>query len=110
MTDNFRLSKALSWVLRHGIAKKGLTMTSDGYVLWDDLAKLNEFSKYTFDDIKNVVETNDKKRFALQEKDGQWFIRANQGHSGDTAVLIDQKKIIEKIIYSFGFSSSWDHI
>ncbi|KAK2588357.1 hypothetical protein KPH14_004372 [Odynerus spinipes] len=36
---------------------------------------------YTFEDIKQVVETNDKQRFMLCENNGIWEVKANQGHS-----------------------------
>ena len=46
---------------------------------------LPKFRQYTFSQIKEVVDTNDKKRFtitALETPDGpKDFIRANQGHS-----------------------------
>ncbi|KAJ1936542.1 tRNA 2'-phosphotransferase, partial [Linderina macrospora] len=37
----------------------------------------------TFDQIKHIVDTNDKKRYALFQDtaDSAWFIRATQGHS-----------------------------
>eukprot|EP01117_Protostelium_nocturnum_P017031 TRINITY_DN6856_c0_g1_i2.p1 TRINITY_DN6856_c0_g1~~TRINITY_DN6856_c0_g1_i2.p1 ORF type:complete len:170 (-),score=70.26 TRINITY_DN6856_c0_g1_i2:119-628(-) len=37
--------------------------------------------KYTFEEIQSVVDNCEKKRFHLEEREGVWFIRANQGHS-----------------------------
>ncbi|KAJ1822625.1 tRNA 2'-phosphotransferase [Coemansia sp. RSA 2599] len=83
-----RLSKTLSYILRHGAAKEGLKMREDGSVLVSELQKCNNLRGATFEQIKQVVDTNDKQRFALfEEKDKQgrlqWFIRATQGHSID---------------------------
>lgn len=49
----------------------------------DDILGRNEYKAFTFDHIKHVVDTNDKKRFSLvkDESTGSYKIRANQGHS-----------------------------
>lgn len=55
-----------------------------GGFLWvDDILRRNEYQDFTFDNIKHVVDTNDKKRFSLvrDESTGRYKIRANQGHS-----------------------------
>ena len=48
-----------------------------------EILRRNEYQAFTFDDIKHVVDTNDKKRFSLvkDEATGYYKIRANQGHS-----------------------------
>ena len=83
------LSKALSWVLRHGALKIGLTMSSDGYVPLQILlkSKVRNLNKYTMDDVMNVVESNDKQRFKLCRKIIVW-------------------KDAEKTRYIFGSSTS----
>ncbi len=91
------LSKALSRILRHTATKKGLTISSDGYIPWDELATLPEFKKYTFDDVQRVVKTNDKQRFSLKEENGKWYIRANQGHSHKVAANIKQEDLLTKL-------------
>jgi len=69
-----RKSKTLSYLLRHN--PEDLNMDSNGWVSVDDiLRKLN----MTIDDLKEVVKTNDKKRFGFN--DDITKIRANQGHS-----------------------------
>jgi len=77
------LSKSLSYVLRHGGPKEGLSIQSDGYALIDDVLALKLFKKwkYTYDEVIEVVDNNDKKRYAVKEIDGKMFIRANQGHT-----------------------------
>ena len=81
------LSKAMLWLLRHGIVDKGLAVASDGFIPVMDMLTLPEFTGYTFDQVKQVVDTNDKKRFLMVKKTDPmtnlpvWLIRANQGHS-----------------------------
>ena len=79
--ETVRTSKFLSLILRHEPQRVGLQLDSAG---WVDvnllLTAVNENGvSLTFDQLKEVVETNPKKRFALSE-DGL-RIRASQGHS-----------------------------
>lgn len=78
-----RLSKSLSYVLRHGASQMGFQMSTDGFISLKDLLAHPQFHSYSVDDVKRVVETNDKKRFKLQPHpgSGELQIRANQGHS-----------------------------
>lgn len=58
-------------------------MSSDGFLFVEDLLHHPQFHSYSLDDVKRVVETNDKQRFKLQPHpdNGCLQIRANQGHS-----------------------------
>lgn len=78
-----RLSKSLSYVLRHGANQMGFQMSPDGFIPLDDLLAHPQFRSYSVDDVKRVVETNEKQRFKLQAhpENGCLQIRANQGHS-----------------------------
>uniref|UniRef100_A0A8C6U509 2'-phosphotransferase n=1 Tax=Neogobius melanostomus TaxID=47308 RepID=A0A8C6U509_9GOBI len=78
-----RLSKSLSYVLRHGANQMGFQMSADGFIFLEDLLANPQFCSYSVDDVKRVVETNDKQRFKLQPhpENGRLQIRANQGHS-----------------------------
>lgn len=78
-----RLSRFLSKVLRHQAKEFGLDISSDGYVCVSDMLNLQflKSSKTTVEDIKRVVENNDKKRYTLSLIDDKLYIRANQGHS-----------------------------
>ncbi len=91
------LSRGLSWLLRHHVVDQGLTITTDGYVLCEDVLKINQFSNFTIDDIKNAVATNDKQRFALKEENNKLYIRANQGHSHIVASKIKQEELLTKL-------------
>eukprot|EP00658_Telonema_sp_P-2_P026746 TRINITY_DN20824_c0_g1_i3.p1 TRINITY_DN20824_c0_g1~~TRINITY_DN20824_c0_g1_i3.p1 ORF type:complete len:678 (+),score=98.68 TRINITY_DN20824_c0_g1_i3:150-2183(+) len=77
-----QLSRWLSMVLRHGALEVGLVMNPDGYVLVQDL--LDILPENSVDDLVECVESNQKRRFQLCDKDGQLWIRATQGHSIST--------------------------
>ncbi|CAL1613625.1 unnamed protein product [Knipowitschia caucasica] len=78
-----QLSKSLSYVLRHGASKMGLQMSTDGFIYVEDILAQPQFSSWCLDDVKRVVESNDKQRFKLQfhPENARLQIRANQGHS-----------------------------
>ncbi|XP_076971998.1 tRNA 2'-phosphotransferase 1 isoform X2 [Tamandua tetradactyla] len=78
-----RLSKALSYALRHGALKLGLPMGADGFVPLGAVLQLPQFRSFSAEDVQRVVNTNEKQRFALQPGDPSTgpLIRANQGHS-----------------------------
>lgn len=76
-----KLSKLLSYVLRHRPESIGLTLDAQGWVGVDELlsAAARDGNRIAHEDLMRIVETSDKQRFALSE-DGM-RIRANQGHS-----------------------------
>jgi 2'-phosphotransferase len=76
-TNNVRLSKELSYLLRHGAQKEGLPITSDG---WIKLADICRHTRSTTSEIRQIVDTNDKQRFEIRGD----RIRAVQGHSMKT--------------------------
>lgn len=82
MQDRVKLSKALSWLLRHGVEKEGFTFIDGGYLWIEDILKHKKFSHYKADDIQRVVKECEKQRFALKmDSEGKMLVRANQGHS-----------------------------
>ncbi len=76
-------SKFLSLVLRHRPNLIGIILDQNGWVSTETLLeKLDTFGKpMSLEELNEVVENNNKKRFALSEDRG--MIRANQGHSVD---------------------------
>ncbi|XP_062473494.1 basic salivary proline-rich protein 2-like, partial [Pezoporus occidentalis] len=74
-----RLSKALSYVLRHGAAAEGLPMGPDGFVPLGALLRLPRFRGVSEREVRNVVAADPKGRFRLSPEPLR--IRANQGHS-----------------------------
>jgi len=79
--EAIRTSKFLSLILRHEPQQVGITLDEAGWVgVQELLDAVNRHGvKLTLDELKYVVDTNTKKRFAFSE-DGQ-RIRASQGHS-----------------------------
>lgn len=76
-----KLSKFLSFVLRHQPASIGLTLSPQGWASIDELIARSHAAgtRFSREELLHVVENNDKKRFSLSD-DGQ-RIRAAQGHS-----------------------------
>ena len=62
------ISKALSWLLRHGAAKERMAMDGQGYVRAEDLLKWHKLKALNvgMEELVGVVEGNEKKRFALK--------------------------------------------
>ncbi|KAK1224647.1 tRNA 2'-phosphotransferase [Marasmius sp. AFHP31] len=83
-----RISKTLSWLLRHGAQSEGLPMRPDGYVKVTDLLRNPKLASQEVDlvGVQAIVQADAKQRYSLiSEKDGsgsdEWWIKANQGHS-----------------------------
>ena len=78
-----KLSKLLSFILRHNPSLLGISLDSEGFsdISIDELAarirKLNGYQWVTAEDILKVVKTDEKGRFEV--RDGR--IRATYGHS-----------------------------
>jgi len=69
-------SKQLSYILRHRPESVGITLNKNGYAIVDELLQAINITLVELDEI---VETNNKKRFAFN--DDKTLIRASQGHS-----------------------------
>ncbi len=82
-----KISKFMSYVLRHKPGAIGLKLDQDGWAGIEELIRLAPKSgiALTRELLQEVVDTNDKKRFAISE-DGV-KVRASQGHS----IAIDLK-------------------
>jgi putative RNA 2'-phosphotransferase len=73
-----KISKRLSYILRHAPDSVGLTLDENGWASVHDL--MSKFGRpLSIEDLNEVVETNEKKRFAFN--DDLTKIRASQGHS-----------------------------
>jgi putative RNA 2'-phosphotransferase len=77
--DLVRLSKRLAFVLRHDPGSAGLVLDPNGWVDVDVLLAALGMTRPALD---AVVESNDKRRYAIRPgPDGKDQIRASQGHS-----------------------------
>jgi len=86
------MSKFLAKHLRHAPDALGLTLQPGGWVSVDDLLAASEQIGFpiTYDELIECVETNDKKRFSFDETGD--LIRANQGHSVDVDLHLEEKQ------------------
>ncbi|KAL8803510.1 MAG: hypothetical protein Q9182_003111 [Xanthomendoza sp. 2 TL-2023] len=87
------ISKAMSYVLRHGAEKEKLKLDEGGYINCEALLNWHRLRslRVTFPEMQHIVDTNAKKRFALipaptstdpnSTKPSDFLIRASQGHS-----------------------------
>jgi putative RNA 2'-phosphotransferase len=79
--ETIRTGKFLSLVLRHEPERVGLQLGEAGWVGVTEL--LDAVNRHgvalTLDQLKHIVATSDKKRYAFSDDGSQ--IRANQGHS-----------------------------
>ena len=80
-TEKKKISKFLSLILRHQPETIDLILDENGWANVDELREKCSKHKisFTLEDLDEVVETNDKKRFIFNEDKTK--IRANQGHS-----------------------------
>ena len=76
-----KISKFLSYHLRHRPDKLGLELATGGWVEVEQLlaAAINKNFPLDIDELQTVVARNDKQRFSFD--DTGKLIRANQGHS-----------------------------
>ena len=97
--DHTKISRFLSFVLRHKPQDIGLTLDSEG---WADINTLlacapRAGKRLTRETLQEVVETNDKKRFTLSE-DGL-RIRAAQGHTTKSVAITHVEKCPPEFLY-----------
>ena len=95
--DYIRLSKEISYILRHNPAKYNITLDERGYCNINDL--LDVLSKkynqnITLADILYILDNSDKKRYEIKNN----MIRAYYGHTIDDTILYD-KVIAPDILY-----------
>jgi len=82
-----RVSKTLSWILRHGAKSEGLAMRPDGYVKVTDLLANPKLKTLDLEALQEIVKADSKQRYdlvaekAADSETGIWWMKANQGHS-----------------------------
>lgn len=92
------ISKFLSFVLRHKPEEIELFLDENGWANIEDLLgkSAKAGNNFTFEELEELVTTNDKKRFAFDEMKTK--IRASQGHSIEVEISYEEK-IPPKILY-----------
>ncbi|EDR05123.1 uncharacterized protein LACBIDRAFT_153942, partial [Laccaria bicolor S238N-H82] len=115
-----RVSKTLSYLLRHGAQGEGLPMRKDGYVKVADLLQNPKLKTQglDLDKIRDIVGKDSKQRYDLisdSTDPNVWWIRARQGHSLKT-VELDLKPILSATDISTGVAvhgttlAAWESI
>ena len=97
--DLEKISRFLSYILRHKPEAIGITLDSNGWVGIDVLIRQakKHGMQISQDLITEVVRTNDKKRFTLSEDNLK--IRAAQGHSTNQVNIAYIEKIPPEHLY-----------
>lgn len=80
-TEKIKTSKFLSMVLRHHPERINIKLDNNGWASVNELLLNMQNTKYklSFEELKDIVDTNDKKRYIFNEDFTK--IRASQGHS-----------------------------
>ncbi|KAF8912386.1 KptA family-domain-containing protein [Mucidula mucida] len=95
-TPEVRISKTLSYILRHGAQKEGVPIRDDGYVKVADLLENPKLKSQslTREMLQKIVDADVKQRYELISEAASdptteeiWLIKANQGHSLKTVQL-----------------------
>lgn len=86
-----KISKIMSYWLRHYPEKGGLTLDNEGYTSTESLlnALNKEGFKITHNELDEIVENNDKKRFTYSSDKKK--IRAAQGHSVKVNIKMEER-------------------
>lgn len=79
MADRVRISKKLSYLLRHNALKQGLPIDEEGYVPVSTILSVPQLKGVSFATIQEIVNDDPKRRFKLVKTDEDWIIRCNQG-------------------------------
>jgi len=94
---NIKVSKFLSFILRHNLFNYGLSFDKYGFVDFESILKIikKKFPKIEKEDIENIVYKDPNMRFQIKGKK----IRARYGHSLDVEPLGDNTKDIPDILF-----------
>src|SRR5882724_11814789 len=86
------VSKFLAKHLRHAPEALGLALQPGGWVPVDDLLAASAKIGFpiAYDDLIECVATNDKRRFSFDDTGD--LIRANQGHSVEVDLRLEEKQ------------------
>ena len=84
-----KTSKYISLILRHKPETIGITLDANGWANVQDIIKgVNKTHKLDMEMLEEIVATDDKQRYSFNED--KTMIRANQGHSIDVDVELEE--------------------
>ena len=100
-----KTSKYLSRHLRHQPERLGVTLEAGGWVRVETLLRAcaDHGMPLTFEELREVVESNDKRRFSFDA--GGMRIRANQGHSVEVNLELEPVPPPEVLYHGTGHKS-----
>ncbi len=100
MSENIKLGRFLSFVLRHHPESIGIVLDENGWADVEELLKAMNKSKHKINmaTLEDVVFKNDKKRYSFNEDKTK--IRANQGHSIN--VDVELKEVAPPVVLYHG--------
>ena len=108
--EYIKISKFLSYILRHHPEKVGITLDQEGFTDLDKILEiLNQryinlnFGKITEETIKDIIEQSDKLRFEISG--GK--IRAFYGHSIDVKIIMKEPEELPQKLYHGTNSRAW---
>ncbi len=100
-SDMKRTSKYISLLLRHKPEIAGITLDSHGWAKVEDLiGGVSKTMPLTMEMLEQIVDTDKKQRYSFN--DDKTLIRANQGHSIDVDVELEQLAPPEKLWHGTG--------
>ncbi|KAJ3789831.1 KptA family-domain-containing protein [Lentinula aff. detonsa] len=77
-----KVGPRLAWLLRHGARFHDLYVRPDGFVLVDEVLRINPFRRLNLADLKEIAKIDPLKRLQVKElRPRQWWIRAVAKHS-----------------------------
>ncbi len=90
--------RIFSKVLRHRLLEMNIPFDIEGYVNLNQLQeKVPTIQQYTVDYIQQIVDNDGKNRFHMKLENGEYFIRANQGHSKAIGDLMNPEKALNRL-------------
>ena len=96
-----KTSKYISLILRHKPETIGIALDKNGWANVKDLIKgVNKTHKLDMEILEEIVATDDKQRYSFNED--KTMIRANQGHSIDVDVELEEVKPPEYLWHGTG--------
>merc|ERR1712137_498151 len=76
-----RISKSLSYLLRHGAQKERMNIDEGGFIKLSDVLRHKTMKSANEEMVRHIVATCPKQRFYIEAREDGDYIRANQGHS-----------------------------
>ena len=94
--------KLLSLVLRHNPEVIGISLDEHGWANVDELVRgvRSQYPNFTAEQLEEIVAADDKQRYSFNE--GKTRIRANQGHSINVDVELEERKPPEFLWHGTG--------